>query len=113
MTGCVGALDGIALRIHRPRPADAGDPNEYFNRKGFYALVIQAMCDHKRRFMFASCTSPGSTHDSRAFKQSQLHQVIIIQSIIIIIPAPLSIELMLILDCISSTINFTIKPLLN
>ena len=76
LTGCVGALDGIALRIQRPRLKDAGDPSEYFNRKGFYALVVQALCDYDKRFRFASCTTPGSTHDSRSFKDSSLHEVV-------------------------------------
>jgi hypothetical protein len=75
MVGCVGALDGIALKINRPRPSEAGDPKEYFNRKGYYALVVQAICDHERRFMFAAATEPGATHDSKAFKHTSLYEV--------------------------------------
>lgn len=78
MTGCVGAVDGVALKINRPRPGCAGNPKEYFNRKGFYAVVLQAICDHKRRFMFCSATMPGSTHDSRAFRHTSLWEVILI-----------------------------------
>ena len=75
MTGCVGALDGCALKISRPRMSDVNDPNQFFNRKGFYAIVLQAICDHKRRFLFGSATESGSTHDSAAFKASGLAKV--------------------------------------
>jgi len=75
MTGCVGAIDGCALKISRPRMSDVADPNQFFNRKGFYAIVLQAICDHKRRFLFGSATESGSTHDSAAFKASGLYKV--------------------------------------
>eukprot|EP00658_Telonema_sp_P-2_P028421 TRINITY_DN2177_c0_g1_i2.p1 TRINITY_DN2177_c0_g1~~TRINITY_DN2177_c0_g1_i2.p1 ORF type:complete len:257 (+),score=25.86 TRINITY_DN2177_c0_g1_i2:202-972(+) len=77
LTGCVGALDGLALKIDRPSLHDAPDPKQFFNRKGFHALVLQAVCDHKRRFLFGSATEPGSTHDSRAFKCSTLYKDLI------------------------------------
>ena len=75
MTGCVGAIDGCALKISRPRMSDVADPNQFSNRKGFYAIVLQAICDHKRRFLFGSATESGSTHDSAAFKASGLAKV--------------------------------------
>jgi hypothetical protein len=41
LTRCVGALDGIALKIKRPSMNDVGNPKQFFNRKGFHALVLQ------------------------------------------------------------------------
>ena len=46
--GCVGAIDGWACRIARPNEIDAAT---YYNRKGFYAIVVQALVDGARRFM--------------------------------------------------------------
>ena len=54
MTGCVGALGGYALKINRPNLDEVGDPNQFFNRKGFYAIALQAVCDRKRRLLFGS-----------------------------------------------------------
>ena len=75
LTGCVGALDGIAIKIERPSLNDVKNPKQFYNRKGFHALVLQAVCDQKRRFLFASAKHPGATHDSRAFKASSLYKV--------------------------------------
>jgi hypothetical protein len=35
LRGCVGALDGIAIKIYEPSAADAANPSTYYNRKGF------------------------------------------------------------------------------
>ena len=49
ITKCGGAIDGIAIKIRRPRTSDTANPMQYFNRKGFYAFVLQGVCDHKLR----------------------------------------------------------------
>ena len=41
LCGCVGALDGIAIRIRKP----SSYPARYFCRKGWYALPVQALVD--------------------------------------------------------------------
>jgi hypothetical protein len=42
--GCIGGIDGFAIKIEKPMPWDA--PAEpYKNRKGFYALNLQAIGD--------------------------------------------------------------------
>ena len=66
--GCVGALDGCALRIRRPTLADSGEnPTVYYNRKGFYAINMQAVCDSAKRFLYLDLSCPCSTHDSTAW----------------------------------------------
>jgi hypothetical protein len=66
--GCVGALDGIALRIKRPTNRESGgNPTTYYNRKGFYAVNLQAVCDSAKRFLYMDISCPGSTHDSTAW----------------------------------------------
>jgi DDE superfamily endonuclease len=74
--GCVGAIDGLAIRINEPRGSEIPNPSLYYNRKGFFAIVITAMCDADYRFTFVSAIAPGSTHDSSAFRMSSLHAVL-------------------------------------
>ena len=72
LTGCVGAIDGVLLPINPPK---AHDPNikQYWCRKGFPALNVQAICDSKGRFLYASLGQcPGAAHDSYAWAQSRL-----------------------------------------
>lgn len=47
---CVGAIDGIAIRIQCPSKADCSNPAAHLNRKGFYSINCQAICDSKKRF---------------------------------------------------------------
>ena len=45
--GCiVGCVDGIALPIEKPRWGEVMNTNDMWNRKGFFAVVCQAICDH-------------------------------------------------------------------
>jgi hypothetical protein len=40
LTGCAGALDGIAIKSFEPCAADTANPAIYYNRKGFFAFCI-------------------------------------------------------------------------
>ena len=42
---CVGAIDGTHIPIIAPKE----NPEDYFNRKHFYSINVQAICDSKRR----------------------------------------------------------------
>ncbi|XP_050518106.1 putative nuclease HARBI1 [Diabrotica virgifera virgifera] len=46
----IGAIDGCHIKIDRPD----NDPDSYINRKGFYSVQMQAVCDHTKnnRFIF-------------------------------------------------------------
>jgi DDE superfamily endonuclease len=68
--GVVGALDGIALKISKPD--DGHVPRNYWCRKGYYAIPVQAVVDSRYRFTYMSAMAVGSTHDSLAFSLSQL-----------------------------------------
>ena len=48
-------------------------PVNYFNRKGFYSIVLQAVVDHKKKFLDICVGWPGSTHDSRILTNSNLY----------------------------------------
>ena len=72
MMGCCTVIDGYAIQITKPKLRHCPNPASYYNRKGFYALILQAGCDFNRIFTFASITCAGSTHDSVAFEISAL-----------------------------------------
>ena len=44
---CAGAIDGT--HIHMPIVAPKECPADYYNRKGFYFLVMQVVVDHRYR----------------------------------------------------------------
>ena len=67
MQWCLGALDGLAVKIKDPYLFDCPNPISYRNRKGFFAVLVQAICDSKRLLTFASVECQGSCHDSTAF----------------------------------------------
>jgi len=77
MYGGFGSLDGLAIRIICPRMADVKDPGNYFCRKGFYALNVQAICDKKKRFLWVNPSNKGSTHDSTAFILSKIFSLLV------------------------------------
>ncbi len=52
--GCVGALDGIAIQIQLPNTREAPNTSTYYNRKGFFAIAVQAVCDANYRFTYVS-----------------------------------------------------------
>ncbi|KDQ12197.1 hypothetical protein BOTBODRAFT_80261, partial [Botryobasidium botryosum FD-172 SS1] len=64
--GCIGIVDGSLIWL-----ADMPRVNgmAYFCRKKFYALVIQAVCNHHSIFTLYEMGWPGSVHDVTIFKQ--------------------------------------------
>ncbi|KAL7527497.1 hypothetical protein ACHAWF_002201 [Thalassiosira exigua] len=68
--GCIGAIDGIAIRIRCP--SNVSDPCNYFCRKNFYALNVQAICDRQKRILWISPGHQGASHNSTAWLQTSL-----------------------------------------
>lgn len=66
--GCIGALDGLCLRIKRAskgtKARQVANPAAYYTRKGFYALPLQCICDKRSLMRYVGITQPGSAHDS-------------------------------------------------
>ena len=60
------------MKIVKPKE----DGAKYWCRKGFYSINLQAICDHKRKFTWFSAAYCGSTHDSVAFAQSRLGEIL-------------------------------------
>ncbi|KAJ8965734.1 hypothetical protein NQ314_003940 [Rhamnusium bicolor] len=46
----------------------------YCNRKGQHSVLLQAVCDDKKRFMDVFCGEAGSIHDARLLKRSSLYR---------------------------------------
>jgi DDE superfamily endonuclease len=74
--GAFAANDGLVVRIWCPRLDEVPDPGNYYCRKGFYALNVQAMCDRRKYFLWCYPSNKGSTHDSAAFMSSRLYNLL-------------------------------------
>ena len=74
LPGCVGAIDGIGIEITKPTPWDTMYPVQFKNRKGWWSINCQAMCDSNLRFLWCSLKSPGGTNDSSAWRKCDLYK---------------------------------------
>ena len=74
--GCVGAADGISIAVRKPYLRETINPAQYKNRKKFFSLNVQAMCDATYKFRHVSIACCGSTHDWKAWRLSPLHDEI-------------------------------------
>jgi DDE superfamily endonuclease len=73
--GIIAALDGLSIAITCPREAE--DPRKFLNRKGFYSICVQAAVGADYRIYYVSSLHAGSTHDSTAFRSTQLHHLLL------------------------------------
>ena len=75
--GCIGSLDGLAIRIKCPSATkdNVPDPANYFSRKNFYALNVQAICDRRKRILWIDPGHPGASHDSSAWNETKLMEL--------------------------------------
>lgn len=69
---CVGAIDGS----HMPIIAPEEYPKDYYNRKGWHSVVLQAVVDGKGLFWDVCVGFPGSVHDARILRQSHLWEIL-------------------------------------
>jgi hypothetical protein len=66
----VGAIDGTHIPIIKPDDS----PSDYFNRKGFYSIIMQAVVDNNGLFLDAYIGWPGKVHDARVLVNSTLYK---------------------------------------
>ena len=64
----VGCIDCTHIRIQAPFQ----DENDYFNRKHYHSINVQAVCGPNYKFNNIVAKWPGSTHDSFILRQSEL-----------------------------------------
>lgn len=72
LPGCVGAVDGIHIQIEKP--PNKHHPKQFFSRKGYFSIPVQALVDSCYRFVAGSAVCKGSTHDSVALDISHIGQ---------------------------------------
>ncbi|XP_065121943.2 uncharacterized protein [Paramisgurnus dabryanus] len=65
---CAGAIDGSHISVTPP----SEDSKDYYNRKGSYSIILQAVVDHRSRFTNINVGWPGSVHDARVLRNSTL-----------------------------------------
>lgn len=65
---CVGAVDGSHITIKAPPEYHA----DYYKRKGWYSIMLQAVVDSSYRFIDINVGWPGMLHDARVFSNSKM-----------------------------------------
>jgi len=68
--GVVGVIDGVHVKINSPGGAD---PELFRNRKGFFSINVQGICDSDLNFTNIVAKWYGSAHDSRIFESSSIY----------------------------------------
>ena len=74
---CAGCIDGLLIWTNRPtKPvlmeASLGANKFFCGRKKIFGLNMQAICDHKRRFLDINISHPASTSDYLSFGTSTI-----------------------------------------
>ena len=64
-----GAIDGTHIPIIHPDES----ASDYYNRNGYYSIIMQAMVDYRGLFMDVYIGWPGKVHDARVFVNSSFY----------------------------------------
>lgn len=68
--GVIGCIDGTHIAIKAPKE----NKESYFNRKRRYSISLQGVVDCRKKFISVYCGEPGSLHDSRVLRRSDLYR---------------------------------------
>lgn len=66
-------IDGTHIAINAPKKHTVS----YFNRKSYYSVVLQGVCDNRNLFTDVYAGQPGSMHDYCVFEKSDLYECIL------------------------------------
>ena len=69
LVNVAGAIDGTHIKIIAPRE----NALDYFSRYQQHDFIIQAVVDGRGKFIDAVCGFPGSAHDARVLRNSELY----------------------------------------
>ena len=64
-----GAIDGTHIPVLKPQESSS----DYYNRKGFYSILIQAVVSSSGYFLDVNIGWPGKIHDARVLANSSLY----------------------------------------
>jgi len=67
---CFGTIDGT----HIPVSVPSENHTDYYNRKGWYSVLIQGLVDANYCFLDICVRWPGSVRDARVFVHSNLYK---------------------------------------
>ncbi|KAJ3661733.1 hypothetical protein Zmor_006120 [Zophobas morio] len=70
--GVVGAIDGTHIAIVCPPLGGRPPGNVYLNRKNFYSINAQIICDSALKILSLNCRYPGSVHDAAIWQMSAI-----------------------------------------
>ncbi|XP_067118134.1 putative nuclease HARBI1 [Centruroides vittatus] len=73
LPGVVGCVDGTHIFIKAPKK----DSQSYYNRKGRHSILLQIICDAEMQIIDAFVGWPGSSNDSRVWKQSPIYNLLL------------------------------------
>ena len=78
-SNCVGCIDGMLVWTNKPnknsaKEAGFGVAKFFCGRKKKFGLALQAICDHKRRFLDVEVGHPASTSDHLWFTCWRTHR---------------------------------------
>ena len=83
---CLGALDGKHVAIECPGMSGS----EYFNYKGFFSIVLLAICDARYCFTLLDVGNYGRDNDAHIFNTSEMGKAFINSEITI--PSPVAVN---------------------
>ena len=66
-----GCVDGTHLKIDKPAVENY---KKYYNRKDFYSIQFQIVCNHKNEIIDFFGGYPGSSHDAWVYANSPFHE---------------------------------------
>ena len=69
--GVIGMIDGTHIPIRRPPERGI----DYYNRKDYFSVVLQAVCTDNLHFTDIHTGYPGKVHDARVFRLSPLYTI--------------------------------------
>ncbi|XP_025154758.1 putative nuclease HARBI1 isoform X2 [Harpegnathos saltator] len=69
--GVIGAIDGTHIKIIAPQ----NNSDSYINRKRFYSIQLQVVCNEQLQFIHCYTGQVGSVHDMRVFRLSNFEKM--------------------------------------
>ena len=67
----VGAIDGTHIEICAPKQ----NVHDYFNRNHYYIIVLHGIVDVNQKFLHVTTGFPGSMHDSRILRWTEVYDL--------------------------------------